>query len=145
MACLIRRAVGALAIAVLLSTTLAGVGCGGGDDGTGRAVEWYVDHATGPKSVRLSAPVEICGWEPVWLEDPLITYVEDRVYLELRHTPETGDYGGCFLGLVSLRKTVSFEQDLDELTLFDSSTDPPERRWPREALPGENLYPYRDR
>jgi hypothetical protein len=30
------------------------------------------------------------------------------------------------------QKKVTFERDLDELVLFDASTDPPERRWPRK-------------
>lgn len=74
------------------------------------------------------------------LEEPIIEYEDDRAYVEVRHTPEKneGDYGGCLLSLWVLHKTVAFEQDLDELTIFDSSADPPQRRWPRERpRPGE--------
>ncbi|MGC1165859.1 MAG: hypothetical protein WA862_07120 [Solirubrobacterales bacterium] len=129
----LKRAIGALMIAAVLSTTLLGVGCGGGDDGSERAVEWTLERVIGPKTARLVAPVDICR-DPVRLEEPIIEYEDDRAYVEIRHTPEKneGDNGGCLLNLWVLHKTVAFEQDLDELTIFDSSTDPPQRRWPRE-------------
>lgn len=128
----LRRAIGSLMIAVL-STTLLGVGCGGGDDGYERAVEWTVERVIGPKTARLVATVEVC-WYPVRLEEPIIEYEDDRAYVEIRHTPEKneGELDGCLLSLSILHTKVSFEQDLDELTLFDSSTDPPKQRWPRE-------------
>jgi hypothetical protein len=138
MALRIRRAMGALAIA---GAVLLGVGCGGGDDnGSERAVGWGVDRQLGPKSLRLGATVEICV-NPVQLEQPIIEYEDDRVYIELRHTPEEGEgeYGSCPLtGPLLLHKTITLERDLDELVLFDSSTDPPEKRWPTESpLPAE--------
>lgn len=126
-----KKAMGALAIVSLLSATLF-AGCGGGDDGSGRAVEWTVERAIVPKSARLAAVVETCV-APVWLEPPIIKYSGDRVYLELRHTPEKGEgeHNGCFLSLSVLHKTVTFERDLDEVVLYDASTDPPEQRWPQ--------------
>jgi len=132
MASLLRRGIGVLAIATLLSTILFGVGCGGGDDGSERAVKWAVERAVGPKTVRLVATVEFCV-EPVRLERPIIEYSGDRVYLELRHTPEEleGQHGGCFLSLLILHRTVTFNRDLDELHLFDASAEPPEQRWPQ--------------
>jgi len=39
---------------------------------------------------------------------------------------------------LTLRKTVTFERNLDELVLFDASADPPEQRWPRKADPGSD-------
>jgi len=125
-------------IATLLSATLFAVGCGGGDgggdDGSDRSVEWHVDRdgVVGPRSARLTAVIETCI-APVWLERPIIEYSGARAYLELRHTPERGEgeHNGCLLGLSVLHKTVSLERDLDELVLFDASTDPPEQRWPR--------------
>jgi hypothetical protein len=138
MAFRIRKAIRALVVTVLLATTLAGVGCGGGGDGSERAVKWTVDRPVGANWVRLVATVEVCI-KPVQLEQPTIEYSGHRVYIELRHTPEEGEgeHGGCFLGLVPLHKTITFERDLDELVLFDSSTDPPEQRWPREPWPQE--------
>jgi len=111
---------------------LLGVGCGGGgDDGSDRAVNWTVDRVLGPKSARLRAVVETC-WTRVWLESPIIEYSGDRAYVELRHSPEKSDedLDSCLLGLSIVHRRVSFERDLDELTLFDSSTDPPAQRWP---------------
>ncbi len=132
MASLIKKALGALVIVTLLSATLFAVGCGGGDDGSERAVEWHVERTVGQKSARLVAVVETCI-APVGLEPPIIEYSGGRVYLELRHTPEEGEgeHDGCFLGLSVLQRTVTFRRDLDELVLFDVSTDPPEQRWPR--------------
>ncbi len=116
-------------IAVLLSATLLASGCGGGDDGFERAVEWHVVRPVGPKSVRLVSTFEGCS-KPVQLEPPFIEHDGDRIYLELRHTPED-EQGICFFSVETLHKTVTFDRDLDELVLFDASTDPPERRWPR--------------
>ena len=138
MASLLRGGIGVLVIVALLSTSLFGAGCGGGDDGSERAVKWTVERVLGPKTARLVAVVDFCV-EPVRLEKPIIEYSGDRTYLELRHTPEEmeGEHGGCFLGLLVLHRTVTFERDLDELALFDVSTDPPEQRWPvdREGSP----------
>jgi hypothetical protein len=132
----LRRAIGVLVIVALLSTTLFGVGCGGGDHRSERAVKWTVERVVGPKAARLVATVEIC-WEPVGLEEPIVEYEDNRAYVELRHTPEKneGEHGGCLLNLWVLHRTVVFEQDLNKLTLFDSSTDPPVQRWPRERPP----------
>lgn len=121
---------GVLAIAVLAGASLLGAGCGGSDDdGSERAVEWAAERAVGPRSIRLVATVEVC-FEPVQLERPIIEYSGHRVYLELRHTPEERKYDGCLLSLLTLHRTVTFNRDLDELILYDSSVDPPERRWP---------------
>lgn len=139
MALRIRKAIGALAIAAFLAVAPLGAGCGNGGDGAERAVEWAIDHPIGPKSIRLMATVEVC-YAPVKLEQPIIEYEDDRVYIELRHTPEEGEgeYGGCLLGLSTLHKTIILERNLDELVLFDASTDPPEQRWPTERpLPTE--------
>lgn len=133
MASLTRRAIGVLAIAVLLSTTLFGVGCGRGDDGSERAVEWTVDRPVGPNWVRLSAVIEVCSLDLPLLEEPIIEYTgSNRVYIELRRTPEELKEGGCLLRLLGAFKKITFKRDLDELVLYDASTDPPEQRWPRQ-------------
>lgn len=133
MACRVRNGTGTFAIAALLAASLLGAGCGGADDGSDRSVEWAAERAIGPKSIRLAATVRVC-FKPVELEQPIIEYTDHRVYLELRHTPEEGEgeYGGCPLSLLTLHKMVTFERNLDELVLFDASTDPPEKRWPRK-------------
>jgi len=113
-----------------LAVTPLGVGCGGDDDGSKRAVEWAAERAIGPKSIRLVAKVGVC-LEPVQLEQPIVEYEGHRVYIEFRHTPED-DKGLCLGKLLLLHKTVTFKQDTDELVLFDASTDPPEQRWPRK-------------
>lgn len=131
MAFQIKKAMGILVSGVLLSATLLAGGCGGDDDSE-RAVNWGVERAISPTSARLAADVEVC-LEPVRLERPIIEYSGNRVYIELRHTPEEreGEHEGCFLSLWTLHWTVTFKRDLDELVLFDASTDPPEQRWPR--------------
>jgi hypothetical protein len=113
-----------------MCVAVLGGGCGGGSDDSERAVEWVVERAVGPKTARLVATVKTCSLEPLRLDRPIIEYSGDKVYLELRHTPE-GEQSICFLSLMTLRRTVTFKRDLDELVLFDASTDPPEQRWPR--------------
>lgn len=130
MAYRVSTAIGALAIAVLVGAILLGVGCGGGDDsGSERAVQWGVEPRVGPNWVRARAVIEACSPDPPLLEEPIIEYEANRVYIELRHTPND-DKGICFLNLPIASKKITFERDLDELVLFDASTDPPEKRWP---------------
>lgn len=131
-----KKLICALVTAALLGTGLLAVGCGGGDDGSERAVEWAVERPIGPKSVRLVATVEVCVGA-VRLERPIIEYSGDDAFIELRHTPEEmeGEHAGCLLSLEVLHRNVTFERDLDELVLFDVSTDPPEQRWPRPQDP----------
>jgi hypothetical protein len=138
MAFWVRKAIGALAIVMLAGAALLGVGCGGGDDnGFERAVEWGIDLPVGPNWIRVSAAIEACIYDQPLLEEPVIEYKANRVYIELRHTPED-DLGGCFLNLLVASKKITFERSLDELVIFDSSTDPPEKRWPPERpLPPE--------
>lgn len=131
-------------ITALAGSTLLAVGCGSGGDGSDRAVEWGVDRQLGPKSLRVGSTVEVC-WAPVQLEQPIIEYENDRGYIELRHILEKGEgeYGGCPLtGPLTLYKTITLERDLDELVLFDASTNPPEKRWPTERpLPPGRRWP----
>lgn len=132
MASLIKKTIGVLAIVALLSMALLGVGCGDGGDGSKRAVKWTVERPVGPRSIRLVATVKVCV-KAVRLERPIIEYSGDRVYLELRHTPEEfeGEHNGCLLSLLTLHRTVTFKRNPSELVLFDKSTNPPEKRWPR--------------
>ncbi len=133
-------AIGVLAIVALAGAIVIGGWFGSDGDGSVRPVEWKVERQIGPKQARLSAPIEYCFWEEPRLEEPIIEYEGDRAYIELRLAPEEAeqDRNGCFLGLLILHKTISLERSLDELTLFDASTDPPERRWPRNRpWPGE--------
>jgi hypothetical protein len=135
MALRIRKTIGALVIAVLVGLALLGVGCG--DDGSERAVEWGLAPPVGPNWVRLSAPIEGCNRSLPLLDEPIIESEGNRVYIELRHTPDD-DKGGCALNLPIAFKKITFERSLDELVLFDASTDPPEQRWPTKGpLPTE--------
>jgi hypothetical protein len=97
-------------------------------------VEWFVDRPVDLRSVRVVAPVEYCSADWPRLERPIIEYTGDRVDIELRHAPEEmeGEHNGCLLELVILRTTITFERELDELVLYDASTDPPEQCWPRQ-------------
>lgn len=137
----IRMAASVLLVVVLFVTVLLGAGCGGEDDGSERAVQWGVDRQLGPRSLRLSATIEGCSPEPPLLEEPIIEHKGNRVYIELRQTPEDGK-GICFLNLPIAFKKITFERDLAELVIFDGSTDPPEKRWPTERpLPPEHRWP----
>jgi hypothetical protein len=142
MAFRVREATGALAIAMLLCATLLGVGCGGGaDSGSERAVKWGLAPPVGPNWIRISAVIEACIYDQPLVEAPIIEYEGNRVYIELRHTPED-DLGGCALNLPMVFKKITFRRDLDELVIFDSSTDPAEQRWPTERpLPPDRRWP----
>ncbi len=129
-----RKAISVLAIVMLAGVALLGTGCGSDDDGSERAVEWNVYPPVGRKWVRLGATVEWCSAEFPQIEDPIIEYEGDRVEIELRVTAEEKKEGqnGCLLELLGLYKTITLNRDLDELVLYDASTDPPEKRWPIE-------------
>ena len=129
------KVIGTLAIVTLLVATPLGIGCGnGGDEGSERAVEWGVDRPVGPKRVRLSAVIEYCSFVSPPFEQPIIEYIGDYVYIELRVAPEELEESrkGCLLSLAVAYKAITLNRDLDELVLFDASTDPPEQRWPRK-------------
>jgi hypothetical protein len=103
-------------------------------------VEWGLAPPVGPNWVRISAVIEGCNPSLPLLEEPIIEYEGNRVYIELRHTPEELKEGqnSCLLNLPIAFKKITFERSLDELILFDSSTDPPEQRWPTKGpLPTE--------
>lgn len=127
----------ALAIAAVSAAALfglLGVGCGSDASGPGRAVEWSVDRPVGQKWVRLAATVEWCSYEVPRIEDPIIEYAGKRVYIELRLAPQEREEGqnGCLLSLLGIHKTITLQRDLDELVLYDASTDPPAKRWPTD-------------
>jgi hypothetical protein len=97
-------------------------------------VEWSVDRPVGQKWVRLATTVEWCSSGVPRMEDPIIEYAGERVYIELRVAPEKREEGqnGCLLSLLGIHKTITLQRDLDELVLYDASTDPPEKRWPTD-------------
>jgi hypothetical protein len=130
----LRKAVSAVTIMVLVAGVLLAAGCGNDDDGSERVVTWSVDRPVGQKWARLAASVSWCSAEPPRLEDPIIEYEGNRVEIELRRTPEKLQEGqnGCVLSLLVIHKKITFNRDLDELLLYDSSTDPPKKRWPLE-------------
>jgi hypothetical protein len=132
-----RVAIGVLVIVALAGAILVWRGSGSDDGGSVRPVEWKVERQIGPRSARLSAPIEYCIREEPRFEEPIVEYEGDRAYIELRLVPEEEpkDPSGCFLNLPIAHPTITLERNLDELTLFDSSTDPPQRRWPRERPP----------
>jgi hypothetical protein len=113
MAFRIRKAIGVVAIGVLACMSLLGVGCGSGDDGSERAVEWGVDRPVGPNWVRLSAVIRVCSFDPPLLEEPIIEYTGgNRVYIELRRTPEELEEGtnGCLLDLLVAFKKITLSE-----------------------------------
>lgn len=140
----IGKAISALWIGALAGAALVGIGCGSGDNGSTRAVEWKVERPLGPKRVRLSAVIETCSPNPPLLEQPIVEYEGNRVEIELRQTPEELEEGqnGCFLSLAVAHTVITLERNLDELVLYDASADPPEKRWPRSRpWPNEKRRP----
>lgn len=133
-----RVAIGVIAIVALAGAIVIGGWLGGDDDVPPRPVEWHVERQLGPKEARLMAPIEYCVSAEARFEEPIIDYEGDRAYIELRLAPEDEEPGICFLNLQIFHTKLTLERDLDELTLYDASTDPPEQRWPWERpRPGE--------
>ncbi|MDX6622742.1 MAG: hypothetical protein QOE75_674 [Solirubrobacterales bacterium] len=128
-----RFAIGVLAIVVVAGAFLIWQGSRS-DEGRVWPVEWKVERQLGPKRVRLSVPIEYCIRKAPRFEEPIVEYEGGRAYIELRLVPEPEREGpsGCFLNLPIAHPTITLERNLDELALFDSSTDPPQRRWPRD-------------
>lgn len=135
MASLAHIARSVIASAILLLAVLLVFGCGGGDGQSAQVVEWGVARPLGPRQIKLVTSVNHCGGEPApVIEQPVIKYSGRKVFIELHIVPEEKvDDGGCLLELLGVSKTVTLKRDLDELTLFDASTNPPERRWPTEG------------
>lgn len=121
---------GAMGFAVVI----VAFGCGGKSDHSAQAVEWEVFRPTGPRQVDLVVAVDHCDGDPKpTIQRPVVEYSGKRVFIELvlKSQGESED-GKCLPMLLGVHKTVVVKHDLDELVLFDSSTDPPELRWPRK-------------
>ena len=128
----IKTAISILMIVELAGVVLVGTGCGGSSSEPERVVAWRVDRPVGDNWVRLSALIKACKFDPPLLEVPIIEYNGNRVDIELRRTPEEleEDQNGCLLSLLTAFKKITFKRSLDDLVLYDSSIDPPKRRWP---------------
>jgi len=123
-----------IAGAIVFACALLVLGCGGEDDRSAQAIEWEVFRPTSSRQVDLVAAVNYCDGDPKpTLQRPVIEYSGKRVFIELLLEPQgDSDDGGCLPMLLGVHKTIVLKQDLDELVLFDSSTDPPKQRWPRK-------------
>lgn len=118
--------------AVLCAFSSLAFGCGGEGDRSAEAVEWGVFRPTSPRQVDLVVTVDQCDGDPKpTIQRPVIEYSGKRVFIELLLEPQKeSDDGGCLPVLLGVHKKIVLKQDLDELVLFDASTDPPEQRWP---------------
>lgn len=114
---------------VISCVTLAS--CGGGDDA--RALEWSFFKQLGPRKAKLAGEVGYCVGDPKpRVEKVIRRYSGSRVFLTLILSPERPKAEECRGIGLGVFKTVSFQRDLDQLILLDSSTDPPDRHWPTE-------------
>lgn len=104
-------------------------GCGGGNGPSG--LQWSFFKQLGPRKAKLAGEVGYCVGEPKpRIEKVIRSYSGNRVFLTLilsKGRPEPEECRGTMLGVF---KTVTFQRNLDQLVLLDSSTDPPSRRWP---------------
>lgn len=107
-------------------------GCGGGDGPNG--LQWSFFKQLGSRKAKLAGEVGYCAGEPKPRIGKVIrSYSGNRVFLTLilsQGRPEPKECRGIML---SVFKTVSFQRNLDQLVLLDSSTNPPSRRWPVTA------------
>ena len=125
----LRTTLGCVLLVGLFSSAL---GCGGGGDHATSAVPWHVSRVLGPRQVRLVASVEACHLHPTpAIQRPVIEYSGKKVFIELRvASQEHSEDEGCLLLKLGVYRTVTLKRNLDDLLLFDASTDPPERRRP---------------
>ncbi len=114
-------------LAVASGFTLAG--CGGGDNPN--ALQWVVFKELGPRKLKLVGEVDYCVGHPKpHVEKVMRSYSGNRVFLTLILSPEEPKPEECRGVGLGVFKIVSFQRNLEQLELLDSSTDPPSRRWP---------------
>jgi hypothetical protein len=126
---LVRQRIVYLITGLLAVSCVTLVGCGSGDDPS--ALQWSFFKQLGPRTAKLVGGVGYCVGEPKpHIEKVIRSYSGSRVFLTLilsQERPEPEECRGVDLGIF---KTVSFQRNLEQLVLLDSSTDPPSRRWP---------------
>lgn len=116
-------------IGLLVASCIVLVSCGDGDDA--RALKWAFFKQLGPRKAKLGGEVGYCVGEPKpRVERVIRRYSGNRVFLTLILDPERLEPEECQGVGLGVFKTVIFQRDLDQLILLDSSTNPPERRWP---------------
>lgn len=95
-------------------------------------LEWSLLKRTGPKQARLVGEVGYCvGTPKPSVQHVMARYAGNRAFLKLLLSPQRPVRKCRGVGLF-VYKTVTLRRNLDQLILLDSSTDPPERRWPDE-------------
>jgi hypothetical protein len=116
----------------VLSVGLVFAGCGGGGEDEIAALNWSVFKQLGPNKVRLAGEVDYCVGDPKpRIERAITRYSGNRAFLTLLLAPQQRAESKECRGLImAVYKTITFERPLNKLILLDSSTDPPERRWP---------------
>ena len=123
-----------------------GIGCGSSErpDETARpasgrfdkeVVAWGVASVSGPKTVKLGTEIGYCVGDPkprMRLAQRIYRGKSVYITVELalpRKKPS--DHSLCGGVGLFLYKTIRLTRDLADVMLYDSSTDPPTRRWPR--------------
>lgn len=125
----IRRRIVYLITGLLAASSIILAGCG--DDSN--ALEWSFFKQLGPREAKLAGEVDYCVGEPKpRVEKVIRSYSGNRVFLTLILSPERPEPEECRGIILGVFKTVSFQRDLEQIELLDSSTDPPSRRWPVE-------------
>jgi hypothetical protein len=127
----IRQQIAYLITGFFVASCVSLVGCGGGDDES--ALQWSFFKQLGPRKVKLAGEVGYCVGHPKpRVEKVIRRYSGNRVFLTLILSPERPEPEECRGVGLAVFKTVSFQRDLEQIELLDSSTDPPSRRWPAD-------------
>lgn len=126
----IRQRIVYLITGLLVTSCVTLASCG---DDDASALEWSFFKQLGPRKAKLAGEVGYCVGDPKpRVEKVIRRHSGNRVFLTLILSPERPKAEECRGVGLGVFKTVSFQRDLDQLILLDSSTDPPERRWPTE-------------
>lgn len=101
-----------------------------------RTLPWGAGPIKSPRSIVIGTETGYCVGDP----KPRILrakprYVMEDVYIQAEvFFPKMKPSNGRLCAGVGLfiRKTVRLNRDLDDISLYDLSTDPPTQRWPSE-------------
>lgn len=123
-----------LILVVVVAVALGGCGSEGDAASREHSIQWGVFKVVGDRTVRIVGQTDHCAGHPKpRIVKVLTRYQGRRAYITalLRVPREAEDDEGFCAGLeLFVYRTIKLDRDVTELSLFDSSIDPPARRWP---------------
>jgi hypothetical protein len=133
---------GALLVAAVLVMLLGGCGDSErdvqksvGSPAKVRPVSWAIGSVMGPRTITIAVEVGYCaGFPKPRLANVKVGYTGQKAYIRAEVAfPRNGPAKGEICGGVgyAVSEQVHLEQPLESLQIYDTSQQPPVRRWPR--------------